>query len=234
MTTTSTKQIDAVMRHLVVKKIYSLFESWSAQITFACRKGCSVCCTQDVTMTAVEADIIIRFIARQNRQPWLLEKLKGGLPPNRPPCTTNEYARACLNGEEIDPGSGSYDRVCPFLVNDTCTIYQVRPFNCRIFASQQTCRKGISASVPDYYLSGATAVSQIIEHLAQNEPWGNMLHLLAQATRYQAPDIHYLVAQPLPGFLIGEDDYPRVAPLIEQIFSTDLGGKTLEAILNGC
>jgi Fe-S-cluster containining protein len=223
------------LKKLILERIYSLFDSWSSQIGFACQKGCATCCTQDVTMTAVEGDLINGFIALQNKQQWLTEKLSKGLPDHHLVCTTNEYARACLEGDEIDPGGGVFNKICPFLEKEFCTIYQVRPFSCRVFASKETCRKGVSASLPEYYLSGATAVSQIIEHLAQGRAWGNMLHVLALQTTDDVSQIEQRcrTAQPLPGFLIGETDYPSVAPLIKQIFNAEIGGRKIEDILNG-
>lgn len=225
------------MKQLILEKIFAFFDSWGSQISFACRKGCATCCTQDVTMTAVEGDMITGFLKKQNRQHWLMEKLGKGLPLHYPTCTTNEYARACLNGDDIDPGSGSFNKTCPFLEENLCTIYEVRPFSCRVFASEQICRKGISASLPQYYLSGATAVSQVIEHLGQGRPWGNMLHILTHAASENKdaepnPD-QCRTAQPLPGFLIGENDYPHVAPLLEQIFNAEISGRKIEDILNG-
>jgi len=222
------------MKQLILKRIYSLFDSWSSQIAFACQKGCATCCTQDVTMTAVEGDLISGFITLQNKQQWLAEILLQGLPGHHLACTTNEYARACLEGDGIDPGGGAFNKICPFLEKEFCTIYQVRPFSCRVFASKETCRKGVSASLPDYYLSGATAVSQIIEHLGQGGRWGNMLHVLALQTTDNVSQIEQRcrTAQPLPGFLIGETDYPFVAPLIEQIFSAEINGRKIEDILN--
>ncbi len=225
------------MKQLILKKIYSLFASWSSPITFACSKGCAACCTQDVIMTAIEGELIYDFIARHNKELWLAEKLQQGLPEHLPACTTNEYAGACLRGEEIDPGGGRYDRICPFLEQEACAIYQVRPFNCRVFASTKTCRKGVSATLSEYYLSAATAVSQIIEHLDQGLPWGNMLILLARKnsgdTGKQEMQDRWRTARPLPGFLIDGSDYPQVAPLLEQIFTAEIGGRKVEDILNG-
>jgi len=225
------------MKRLVLEEIYARFEAWSSPLSLACSRGCAACCTQDVTMTALEGELIYDFIGRRNKEMWLAEKLKQGLPEHHPGCTTNEYAGACLRGEEIDPGGGRYDRICPFLEQDVCTIYPVRPFNCRVFASTETCRKGVSAVLPHYYLSAATAVSQVIEHLDQGRPWGNMLILLARnrsedGFTKQVQD-RWRTCRPLPGFLLDGSDYPRVAPLLEQIFTAEIGGRKIEDILNG-
>jgi hypothetical protein len=60
-----------------------------------------------------------------------------------------------------------------------------------------------------------------------------MLHLLAIQSGYNQAETHCLTSRPLPGFLISETDYPHVAPLLEEIFATDLGSKSVEEFLNG-
>ena len=42
-----------------------------------------------------------------------------------------------------------------------------------------------------------------------------------------------LTAKPLPGFLFTEDEGKTVSPLLNTIFSTRVGGKRIEDILNG-
>jgi hypothetical protein len=102
--------------------------------------------------------------------------------------------------------------------------------------------------IPQYYLSAAIAVSQLIEHLSQNQYWGNMLHILnaiihrngygqinseAGISKLATSHRHLLSAKPLPGFLLSDDDMPIVEPLLKRIFSTVINAKTIEQILNG-
>lgn len=233
------------VKKLILQKILACYEDWSRQFSFACGKGCALCCTQDVTLTAVEAGMLLDFIRTNNMEPWLHERLGRRLPQRHLRRTTNEYARACLRGEEIPIDSGLFDAVCPFLEDNLCRVYPARPFSCRCFASTGTCRAGQSASLPSAYLSGATAVSQIIEHLGQFDHWGNMLDVLNvlihdSAESAEPPNTSIatarsacLVAQPLPGFLIGEEDADLVVPLIESIFATRIDARTIEEILNG-
>jgi hypothetical protein len=42
-----------------------------------------------------------------------------------------------------------------------------------------------------------------------------------------------LTAKPLPGFLLSEEEGPKVAKLLESIFDTEVDGKRIEDVLNG-
>jgi len=238
------------MKQRILKSIYQSFDSWAADIKIACHRGCATCCTQDVTMTEIEGSYIVDDISTSGRLDWLADKvMKQELPLHPPLYTTNEFAQACLDGKDIDPGMGIFDRSCPFLENNNCTIYETRPFSCRSFVSQQVCQPGSSAVIPQYYLSAATAVSQLIEHLAQHQYWGNMLHLLyaiiqkrgygqdknkQDACKHNDLYHHYLLrAKPLPGFLLSDDERVLVTPLLDQILTTQIGARTIEQLLNG-
>jgi len=42
-----------------------------------------------------------------------------------------------------------------------------------------------------------------------------------------------LTAKPLPGFLLSEEEGPKVTQLLEKIFETEIDGKRIEDVLNG-
>jgi Fe-S-cluster containining protein len=236
------------MKQQVVKTIYRHFDDWSSsQLTTACCRGCTTCCTQNVTITALEGEIIIDYIRERGLAKWFTKKLEENLPDESPVMTTNQFAKACLEEKETDPGQGSFSKRCPFLASGSCMIYEARPFGCRSFISTSTCIPGFPASVPQYFMSAVTAVNQIIEHLGQKEYWGNMLHvlyLLAASERSFSSlwpvnpekrviaQTSCLTATPLPGFLISQDDFPKVVPLLNMIFDSEVRGKKIEDILN--
>ncbi len=236
------------MKEHILSAIYREFEQWSTQLNFSCQKGCSNCCTQNVTMTALEGTRIHRFIRKNGKEKWLAEALYHSHRTIPPQMTTNEYAAACLQGQDVTPGAGENPSPCPFLENDCCMIYEVRPFGCRCFGSRIRCSPGQEALLPEYYITASTAVMQVIEHLGQFEYWGNMIdvllamcdmtenrntslflhdHSLSMQARIQT-----LTAKPLPGFLIPEDDHKRVDPLLTAIFSAKIDDRTIEQILN--
>jgi hypothetical protein len=238
------------MKEKILEKIYVAFEQWSASLPLACARGCATCCTGKVTITALEGERILRFILDAGLVDRLAGRLASSPPLPAPPRTTNAFAGLCLQGIETDdPDIPAQAAVCPFLEDDSCTIYPVRPFGCRCFASEKTCSPDEAAIVPEYYVAASTAVMQIIEHLGQGEYWGTMsdvLLALCDISRYKAvadrignpamivqARLRTARALPLPGFLLLEEEHRRIAPLLDAIFSGQVNGHSINDILNG-
>lgn len=234
----------------LLRTLYEAFEQWSGRFAsgWVCGRGCAVCCTQNVTMTAVEGDLIHQFIRETGGQAWFVGRLTTASPRGPAQETTNEFAGRCLAGEEGEEPEAHATTVCPFLEEGLCRIYPVRPFACRSFASETTCRPGHPALLPPAYISAATAAQQLIEHLGQGEYWGNMHDVLLAlcdlpenvacgellpASLLAQAGARLRRARPLPGFLIGPEEYDSVSAFITALFKTNLDGKTVEEILNG-
>ena len=236
------------MKHQILHTIYDIFETWSGDLDAACRRKCSGCCSQNVTMTALEGEDILRYVLAEGMVDAFAGRIAAKKSHQPPPMTTNDFAGACLEGRDVDPGDQPNLAVCPFLEGDLCTIYPARPFGCRLFVSTKRCSASQPALVPDYYFEASTAVSQVIEHLGQKEYWGNMLDVLPALldisefkeiadqlnnTSIIQARLATLTAKPLPGFLLSEENGPQVIPLMEKIFNTTVEGKRIEDILNG-
>lgn len=238
------------MKTAVLYKIFEIFANWSQHLPAVCSKGCSICCSQNVTITATEGEEILRFVIAENLAPWLAEKLTQPHTHRSATMTTNDFANACLEGRETDSvDNDTYNTSpCPFLEENICRIYPVRPFGCRLFASTERCSVTQPALLPNYYFEAASAVTQIIEHLGQREYWGNMLDVLpalldinafreigdrVDQTMLIKARLRTLTAKPLPAFLLSEEDGEKVTELLETIFSAEVEGKRLEDILNG-
>ena len=233
------------MKQQILEIIFDRFDNWSTQFGFACDKGCAVCCTTDVSITALEGELILDHIVTNHSPRWLTDKLD--VPPVHRSLlqTTNDYAEACLEGRQPEEEKRR-GGICPFLQDVWCSIYPARPFSCRCFASTVCCRREGSALLPAEYLSAATAVSQIIEHVGQFGLWGTMIDVLtlqASAAGYLSPGSRFdehlsaargncLTAKPLPGFLIEDEHYEKVAGLLDHILNARLKGRTVEDILN--
>ena len=237
------------MKNRILQKIYDSFETWEKDRDFVCQKGCSTCCTQNVTITAIEANKIFQYILENNKEQWFVKCLENASTLKPPKLTTNEYATACLSGKETHPENNDNFTPCPFLQNNSCMIYSVRPFGCRCFGSSVECGKDQPAETPDFHLAAATSVYQIIEHMDQGEYWGNMLdvlltmcgmreyetirNLLSDATLIEQSKNRLRMARPLPGFLLLEEDQKYVNPLLDAIFTTKVDHRTIEDVLNG-
>lgn len=236
------------MKEKILLVIYQRFAEWTQDRNVACCKGCAACCTQNVTITATEAELIHRYIVEQNKSDWLANILAQKRAAKRPKMTTNDFAKACLDGKDVDPGTADDLTPCLFLENGVCQIYEVRPFTCRAFLSAKTCGPHQPAVITETYAASTTAVSQIVEHLGQKEYWGLLFDVLTSMTDISAykesankineADVlecrmRTLTAKPLVGFLLTEEDWQEAEPLIHSIFSTTIEGKTVEDILNG-
>lgn len=112
------KRIDKVMNEnsgtaSKRRKLYQIIDEASAAIypNSACRGvGCSHCCKTSVMIRQTEADAIGKTIGRTARRVTFRdrEKIKG------------------LAFDEKYAGSA-----CPFLVDEKCSVYDVRPYVCR-------------------------------------------------------------------------------------------------------
>lgn len=234
------------LKEKVLLGIYKEFDKWVDE-DLACKKGCSICCTQNVVITAVEGELIHRFVREHDKMEWFAAKFQQKAQTRRPELTTNGFAASCLQGNDVEPDSYGSSEPCPFLEDGCCSIYEVRPFSCRCFASTEICRPGVSALIGERYLSASTAVMQIIEHLGQGEFIGNMIDVLLAlcgipenrkyfellpASMSDQGLANVVKALPLPGFLLLEEEMEKVGPLLNTIFAHEVEGRTIEDILN--
>ncbi len=236
------------MKSTILLKIFAVFADWSHHLPTVCKQHCSTCCTQNVTITAIEGEEILRFVLAENMTAWFVEKFTSPRTHRPAEITTNGFAKACLDGIDTDISDNFNASPCPFLKDNSCRIYPVRPFTCRLFTSTQRCSFIEPALMPDYYLEAATAVTQLVEHLGQGEYWGNMLDVLPalldisefreigaqlDQTLIIKARLATLTAKPLPGFLLSEEEGEKVPRLLETILSVEVEGRRLEDILNG-
>lgn len=164
----------------VLEQIYALYDDLIKNRTLACRVGCDLCCTRNVTLTSLEAGLIIRHLEKSGQE-GLLTSLQnsGDLPRFRPLTTTNTLAHLCWNGQA--PPEEAYDpawRPCPLLTDSRCPIYTARPFACRCMVSTSVCQKGGQAEMDDYLLAFNTVFMQFIEHADAAGHTGNLIDML--------------------------------------------------------
>jgi len=213
------------IQRLLLTTLYDTFAQWAGTFAFACRKGCATCCTRSVTMTSLEGDEILAFLDEADRQSELAAPAFQPAAKRKAQCTTNAFVAAHIRGESVDEAESWDLRPCPFLKEESCSIYPARPFGCRLFASLDPCATDGAAEMPPGYLAGATALLQYIEHLDSEGRWGSMVELLAELTAGQA-DGYGEPTAPIPGFLIAPDERALVEPLLRGLLAQEVNGQT--------
>ena len=223
----------------LLRVTYNVYSRWTERFPLACKKGCGVCCTRSVTMTSLEGEAILDFVRIWGRQKWLYGKLARMTSENGgSQITTNQFAEACLAGQEIDgEGFGSWDfRPCIFLEGNLCSIYDARPFSCRSFASFVECTADTAAEIAPIHLAVNTVFTQIIEHIASDGgTWGTMgemLHCLARFNSRATRRTHLLKARLLPGFLLDDRELDVVNHLLQQLYQESGGNRTFGDLID--
>ena len=164
----------------ILEEIHKIHEGFAKTLSVACERYCATCCTKNVTMTTLEGYHIIRYLAL-NRKSQVLLTLARGDDPNRlrPNITTNHLAALLARGEEAPEAKDSvFDGRCPFLADDLCTIYPVRPFGCRCFLSTQNCRDTGFADIDPFVVTANTLFLQFIEHVDVDGLFGNLIDII--------------------------------------------------------
>ncbi|HCY85876.1 MAG TPA: hypothetical protein DHV36_12145 [Desulfobacteraceae bacterium] len=163
-----------------LERVYGIFQRKTGQFAAACQKGCSHCCTCNVTLTSLEAAFIFARLDQAGIE--ALEKrisaAKDG-PRFRPALTTNGFAAACMSQdkvpeEENDPSWGP----CPLLENGMCSIYPVRPLGCRNMVSKSSCGKTGYADMPPMALTLNNLFLQYVEGMDTCGFSGNLTDML--------------------------------------------------------
>ena len=186
-------------------------------------------------MTTLEGQQIVAYLEREKRLKATVALLENSSPAQRPrsKLTTNEFALLCMQQQEIPEDEGQWSFApCPFLQDDCCTIYPVRPFGCRSFASLNRCQPGGEALVPPHFISLNTAVLQLIEHIdLQDGLWGNMADVLDFLITGEKEN-RLTRAHALPGLLISPEDQKEISPLLNQLSASRIGEATFKILFN--
>jgi Fe-S-cluster containining protein len=141
-----------------LKRIYERFEQGASEFKkdAICKIGCTFCCTDvgNVDTTTLEGIII------QERVKKLPERLKREVAKK---VTQNRLAK---ENREIAP--------CPFLKDDdTCLIYDVRPFSCRQLYSVKKCE----GQGPTVHRQARELAKRAIREMQQLDDTGYSGHL---------------------------------------------------------
>ena len=163
-----------------LKKMYSIYDEFSATMDLACQKSCAHCCTTHVTLTTLEGYKLVGHLHLESKAE-LREKVRTKRDTGRfrPQMTTNQLADMYARG--MDPPDASHratEKTCSLLNDCLCSQYEFRPFACRCLISKYNCAEKGYAEIDDFVLSVNTVFIQTIEHLDSTGCTGNLTDLL--------------------------------------------------------
>ncbi|MDJ0784750.1 MAG: hypothetical protein QNJ22_22490 [Desulfosarcinaceae bacterium] len=222
--------MDLDLRLDLLDQLYTIYGDFIRQQPLACTKGCSQCCTCNLTITTLEGEYLRRKLP-PTQHSAVMQRLVGAAdrPRYRPSVTLNQLADLCARGEdppeeENDPDWGA----CPVLADDLCPLYEVRPFGCRCMVSRHDCRQTGYAEIAPLILTVNDLILQHIEHIDAKGYSGNFTDILlfldqpASAASYRqgqlgAPPDGLLANQPLFTLMIPPEHREAVAPLLKAI-----------------
>jgi Fe-S-cluster containining protein len=224
--------------------IYRVFDAYvEATTQMACQRGCSLCCTPNVTLTTLEARPVLAEL-KERKLPRLLDRpAPSDRDYFRPEYTINDLALACFNGQEPPAeNTGTGEGVCPLLDSERCLVYEARPFACRSFFSIEKCRPGEEAVAPPSLIAVITACQQIIEHLDTGGLFGNLTDLLLWLQEEEkregrhpgsGPDSYeFPFNKTLPGLVIQPEEANEVQPFLSRLFNGIVDGEPFHVRLN--
>lgn len=192
----------------VLKKIFWLYNDVIKNLDVACKKYCSACCTDNVTMTTLEGYLIAEHIISKD-QTDLLDMIQAGISQNRfkPKITSNRLAELCMKGKDPPEEKKIHsDNRCPVLKENLCPIYEVRPFGCRCFMSKHDCGKSGYAEIDPFTMTLSTLFMQFVEHIDFMGFSGNFADVLSLMASKTNQDNYQMNALNHPG----EDFVPNL------------------------
>jgi hypothetical protein len=221
----------AIERKLkALDRVYAVFDEFVRTQETACKMHCHQCCTTHVTLTTLEAYKICETLPCSEREKLMgAIGAAGALKRFRPAVTTNHLAEICAADQEPPPEDEAFaNEKCPLLTQDLCSIYALRPFNCRCFISRSPCEPSGCADVDEAVLAVNTLFLQTIEHLDADGCSGNLLDVLAvmedaqKRAAYAAGGLHctgsgLIANRPLKVLMLPPQQRDTVEPIMRKL-----------------
>lgn len=150
----------------------------------SCRAGCGSCCRQLVVVSAVEAQGLADLVARMpaERQAVIRKRFADGirkleeaeiLDRNTPPGNRMPQSRHQATSErflvDVQERYFRLQIACPFLENESCSIYDERPSICRqyhVTSPAENC-KAVFDGAPVYAIESTFHVSDVLGVVAE-------------------------------------------------------------------
>ena len=227
--------MDISIKLEIYQQLKTIYDDFAGTLSVACEKKCAACCTRNVILTGLESFEIISHL-ESIRQLDLLGRIREEADKKRfqPEITTNGLAELCMRGE--DPPEESSEVAwgqCPLLIDDLCSIYEHRPFECRCFISENDCRQMGSADMDPYVITVNNVFRQFLEHVDQEGVYGNLTDVLLflagsdQREMYLnhqlKPEEPLITNRPLQMLLIPPEYQEKIQPIISSIQGIRVG-----------
>jgi hypothetical protein len=221
-------EIDRKLKAL--DRIYAVYDEFIRVQDTACKTHCHQCCTTHVTLTTLEATSICVTLP-----PGEHEKLFGrvreasGLKRFQPALTTNSLAELCADDEDLPvENEAPANEECPLLAEGLCSIYALRPFNCRCFISRTPCGEKGYADLDEVALAVNTLFLQTVEHVDADGCSGNLLDVLEvmaseeKRTAYAEGSLHctgngLIANRPMQVLMLPPSQRKRIEPILSKL-----------------
>ena len=215
-------------RRKLLGVLYQAHARLSEERRVACGPRCSVCCTDRLNLTSLEAELLAATLSQAGREDLLNKALEQETDPKAAPATTfNQLAELCIRQEEppADQPPGQEAGACPLLEDGLCAVYEARPFACRAMVSKNRCQPGGQAIGEAWWFTLDTAFFQLIEHLDAGGVFGLMPRVLA-SLKSQATD-GLLDCQFLPGLPAPAEHQEGLQKTLAPVFAELVDGRPL-------
>ncbi len=217
--------------------LYSFYDEFIRDFSFACQKGCSTCCTVNVAVTTLEADMVARAVGH-GLDEGLMRGLAAAATSARyiPTTTLNRNTWQIIRGEEITEDRGEHGEGKCLLLdsNGLCSVYDSRPFACRAMSSATPCREQGGADMDPFLITINLSMYQIIEHLDSHGGFTGNLAGLLYASLNKRENANTMVEVrncSLPGFIVPPDDKLRFRSFLRRLRAWPAGDGTLSRYL---
>ncbi len=231
--------------------LYSFYDEFIRDFSFACQKGCSTCCTVNVAVTTLEADMVARAVGHGLDEDMEKDLVAAATSARYIPTTTlNRNTWQIIRGEEITEDKGEHgEGKCPLLdSNGLCLVYDSRPFACRAMSSVTPCLEHGAADMDPFLITINLSMYQIIEHLDSHGGFtGNLSGLLhasvckpdsatesGEVEESNRENVNTMVEVrncPLPGFIVPPGDKLRFKSFLRRLLAWPAGDGTLSRYL---
>jgi hypothetical protein len=221
-------EIDRKLKAL--DRIYAVYDEFIRTRETACQKHCHQCCSTHVTLTTLEAYKICATLPPGEREKMFRQvRAASALKRFQPAVTTNALAELCAKDEDLPAeNEASADEECPLLTEELCSIYALRPFNCRCFISRTPCGEQGFADVDEAALAVNTLFLQTVEHVDADGCSGNLLDVLAvlaseeNRKAYAGGALHctgngLIANRPMKVLMLPPEQRERIAPILNKL-----------------